>query len=207
MSVRNQLKLLVGGLSARRGSRPPTSPVTSAMGEFMERSRLIAAVIFIVTVTAIVVISSAGVSTLNAPVLVNEVATSRITALVPFTYQSAERTRAAREQLLDRLRPFTGSIRNRSVASKPPPRNCWSNWRNSKLASPPAGSRRARGGWSWPGSRTRSTVTVPTTPPPRTSRPSWLPATPRRGSRSSTTGSPRCAIYTPAASPIPPSAA
>lgn len=105
MSVRNQLKLLVGGLSARRGSRPPTSPVTSAMGEFMERSRLIAAVIFIVTVTAIVVISSAGVSTLNAPVLVNEVATSRITALVPFTYQSAERTRAAREQLLDRLPP------------------------------------------------------------------------------------------------------
>jgi putative nucleotidyltransferase with HDIG domain len=105
MSVRNQLKLLVGGLSARRGSRPPTSPVTSAMGEFMERSRLIAAVIFIVTVAAIVVISSAGVSTLNAPVSVNEVATSRITALVPFTYQSAERTRAAREQLLDRLPP------------------------------------------------------------------------------------------------------
>jgi len=105
MSVRNQLKLLVGGLSARRGSRPPTSPVASAMGEFMERSRLIAALIFIVTVTAIVVISSAGVSTLNAPVSVNEVATSRITALVPFTYQSAERTRAAREQLLDRLPP------------------------------------------------------------------------------------------------------
>ena len=65
----------------------------------MERSRLIAAVIFIVTVAAIVVISSAGVSTLNAPVSVNEVATSRITALVPFTYQSAERTRAAREYL------------------------------------------------------------------------------------------------------------
>ncbi|MBL9210043.1 MAG: HDIG domain-containing protein [Opitutaceae bacterium] len=105
MSVRNQLRLLVGGLNARRGSRPPTSPATSAMGEFMERSRLVAALIFIVTVAAIVVISSAGVSTLNAPVLVNEVATSRITALVPFTYQSAERTRAAREQLLDRLPP------------------------------------------------------------------------------------------------------
>jgi len=105
MSVRNQLKLLVGGLNARRGSRPPRSPATSAMGEFLERSRLVAALIFIVTVAAIVVISSAGVSTLNSPVLVNEVATSRISALVPFTYQSAERTRAAREQLLDRLPP------------------------------------------------------------------------------------------------------
>lgn len=105
MSVRNQLKLLVGGLNARQGSRPPQSPATTAMGEFLERSRLVAALIFIVTVAAIVLISSAGVSTLNAPVLVNEVATSRISALVPFTYQSAERTRAAREQLLDRLPP------------------------------------------------------------------------------------------------------
>lgn len=105
MSVRNQLKLLVGGLNARQGSRPPQSPATTAMGEFLERSRLVAALIFIVTVAAIVLISSAGVSTLDAPVLVNEVATSRISALVPFTYQSEERTRAARAQLLDRLPP------------------------------------------------------------------------------------------------------
>ncbi|MES2696543.1 MAG: HDIG domain-containing metalloprotein, partial [Verrucomicrobiota bacterium] len=104
MSVRNQLKLLVGGLNARRTGRAnPAGP--SNMAEFMERSRLIAALIFIVTVTAIVLISSAGLSTLNAPVLVNQVATSRISALVPFTYESVERTRSAREQFINRVPP------------------------------------------------------------------------------------------------------
>ncbi|MSU48021.1 MAG: HDIG domain-containing protein [Opitutus sp.] len=105
MSVRNQLKLLVGGLGARRGGRAPTALTPSAMSEFLERSRLIAALIFIFTVAAIVLISSAGVSTLDAPVLVDQVATSRITALVPFTYESAEKTRAAREQFLGRVPP------------------------------------------------------------------------------------------------------
>src|SRR5688572_10437452 len=105
MSVRNQLKLLVGGLSARRGTRPPHPTAPSAMGEFLERSRVVAALIFIVTVGAIVIISSAGVTTLNAPVLVNQVATSRIAALVPFSYESVEKTRAAREQFLDRVPP------------------------------------------------------------------------------------------------------
>ncbi len=105
MSVRNQLKLLVGGLSARRGSRATTSLEPTVMGEFLERSRLVAALIFIFTVAAIVLISSAGVSTLDAPVLVDQVATSRISALVPFSYASAEKTRAAREQYLDRVPP------------------------------------------------------------------------------------------------------
>src|SRR4030095_15618113 len=104
MSVRNQLRLLVGGLNARRNARAaPAAP--SAMGEFLERSRLVAAMIFIVTVVAIVVISSAGISTLNTPVMVNQVATSRITALVPFSYESAEKTQTARDQLLDRVPP------------------------------------------------------------------------------------------------------
>ena len=105
MSVRNQLKLLVGGLSARRGGRAATSLEPTVMGEFLERSRLVAALIFIFTVAAIVLISSAGVSTLDAPVLVDQVATSRISALVPFSYASAEKTRAAREQYLDRVPP------------------------------------------------------------------------------------------------------
>ena len=105
MSVRNQLKLLVGGLSARRGgSRPPTA-TPSAMGEFLERSRLVAALIFIFTVAAILLISSAGVTTLDAPISVNQIATSRIAALVPFSYESAEKTRAARDQYLDRVPP------------------------------------------------------------------------------------------------------
>ncbi len=64
MSVRNQLKLLVGGLNqARRGSRPPGTIAPSAMSEFLERSPLVAALIFLVTVAAIVLISSAGVTT------------------------------------------------------------------------------------------------------------------------------------------------
>src|ERR1044072_6087863 len=105
MSVRNQLKLLVGGLSARRGSRPPNAVEPSAMSEFLERSRLVAVLIFICTVVAIVLISWAGVSTLDAPLVENQVATSQLTALVSFTYESAERTRAAREQFLDRVPP------------------------------------------------------------------------------------------------------
>jgi putative nucleotidyltransferase with HDIG domain len=75
------------------------------MGEFLERSPVVAVLIFIVTVAAIVLISSAGISTLNAPVLVNELASSRISALVPFSYESAARTQAARDQLVNRLPP------------------------------------------------------------------------------------------------------
>jgi hypothetical protein len=100
MSVRNQLKLLVGGLGNRR---PASAP--SRLAEFWDRSRLVAALIFIVTVAAIVLISSAGVSTFNVPVQPDQTATTRITALVSFSYESAERTRAAREQLLNRVPP------------------------------------------------------------------------------------------------------
>lgn len=104
MSVRNQFKLLVGGLAARRAGA--AAPVThSAMREFLDRSRLVAALIFLFTVAAIVVISSVGVSTLNAPINVDQVATRRIVALTPFRYESAEKTRAAREQFLDRVPP------------------------------------------------------------------------------------------------------
>ena len=82
MSVRNQLKLLVGGLGARRPGRTPGE--RSTMGEFLDRNRFVAAAIFVVTVAAIVLISSAGISTLNVPVLPNQVATARITALASF---------------------------------------------------------------------------------------------------------------------------
>jgi putative nucleotidyltransferase with HDIG domain len=104
MSVRNQLKLLVGGLSARRSGKPP--PVApGAWSEFLERSRLVAALIFIVTVAAIVLISSAGVTTLNVPVLPNQIATTRVVAGTTFTYESAEKTQAARNQYADRVPP------------------------------------------------------------------------------------------------------
>ncbi len=103
MSVRNQLKLIIGGLSARRsgGSRPPHS----ATRDFFDRSRVVAMAIFVLTVTAIVLISSAGLTTLNVPVLPNQIATARVVAATPFTYQSGEQTSAASEQLINRLPP------------------------------------------------------------------------------------------------------
>lgn len=104
MSVRNQLKLLVGGLNARRNGRVP-SGASSAMGEFLERSRLIAVVIFVLTVAAIVLISSAGVSTLTAPVLPNQIATTRVISRAAFSYESSLKTESAREQFLNRVPP------------------------------------------------------------------------------------------------------
>ena len=103
MSVRNQLKLLVGGLGARRAGR--VSPPLSATREFLDRSRLVAALIFVVTVVAILLISSAGITTLNVPVLPDQVATTRVTASASFSFESAEKTRAAREQLITRVPP------------------------------------------------------------------------------------------------------
>lgn len=103
MSVRNQLKLLVGGLSARRAGR--TAPVHSATREFFDRSRVVAMLIFVATVAAIVLISSAGLTTLNVPVLPNQLATVRVVARTAFTYQSGEQTSAASDQLINRLPP------------------------------------------------------------------------------------------------------
>ena len=103
MSVKNQWKLLVGGLSARR---PTTSSAYSPALEFMERSRLVAALIFIVTVAAIVLISSAGMTSLRLPVQPGQTATVRVIAAAPFTYVSEEKTRTAREQFLDRVPPI-----------------------------------------------------------------------------------------------------
>lgn len=102
MSVRQHLQLLVGGLAARR-SPPPAGG--SAMRDFLDRSRLIAASIFLCTVAAIVLISSAGISTLDAPLLVDQVATSQISALSPFTYESTVKTQAARDQFLSQVPP------------------------------------------------------------------------------------------------------
>lgn len=104
MSLKNQLRLLLGRLSGSRGGRS-SSTAYSATREFLDRSRFIAALIFIFTVTAIVLISSAGLSTLSVPVLPNQVATMRVTASASFTYPSEERTRIAREQLVDRVPP------------------------------------------------------------------------------------------------------
>ena len=104
MSVRNQLKLLMGGLNARRGE--PASSGTSGFRDFLDQNRLVAGLIFVVTVAAIVVISSAGMRVLDVPVLPNQIAPVRIVAGIPFAYVSTSRTQSDREQRLSRLPPI-----------------------------------------------------------------------------------------------------
>jgi putative nucleotidyltransferase with HDIG domain len=104
MSVRNQLKLLMGGLNARRGE--PAASGTSGFRDFLDQNRLVAGLIFVVTVAAIVVISSAGMRVLDVPVLPNQVAPVRIVAGIPFAYVSTSRTQSDREQRLSRLPPI-----------------------------------------------------------------------------------------------------
>jgi putative nucleotidyltransferase with HDIG domain len=96
MSFINNLKLLRGGLLSPRRVRK-TAEVSAAL-EFLEKNRAIAALIFIATVAAIVLISSVGVGTADLPVLPNQLAAVRIVASTPFSYTSVEKTRAAREQ-------------------------------------------------------------------------------------------------------------
>ncbi len=104
MGVRNQLKLLVGGLGARKGA--PQTTAGSGFRDFLDQSRLVAGLIFIVTVAAIVVVSSAGMRVLDLPVLPNQIAPVRIIAGIPFTYASTEKTRNEREQRLSSLPPI-----------------------------------------------------------------------------------------------------
>ena len=115
MSVRNQLKLLLGGLNARRtdasalGHRTPASSgnnaAHSATRDFLDRNSLVSAAIFVLTVVAIVLISWAGMTTSNFAVLPDQLATVRVIANAAFVYESAEKTRAERAQFLDRLPP------------------------------------------------------------------------------------------------------
>lgn len=102
MSVRNQLRLLMGGLSARR---PPVSPAGSAFRDFLDQSRLVAALIFILTVASIVAISSVGMTTITEPVMPGQLATMQLVASAPFSYVSAEQTRLQREQMLAKVPP------------------------------------------------------------------------------------------------------
>jgi len=103
MSVRNQLRLLAGGIGAHR--RAPSSTRSAALREFFDRNQLVGFLIFIVTVAAIVFISSAGMTTINLPVLPGQVATVRVAARAPFSYVSEEKTRAGREELINRVPP------------------------------------------------------------------------------------------------------
>ena len=92
MSVRNQLRLLVGGLGAPHRGDPQSAPARGS-GTSWTRAGSSAGLIFVVTVAAIVLVSSAGMRVLDLPVLPNQIAPVRIVAGVPFPYVSAEKTR------------------------------------------------------------------------------------------------------------------
>lgn len=99
MSLRERLQALLTRPRVRRSAEP--SPAL----DFIERSRLVAVLIFVATVAAIVLVSAVGVSTDQVPVLPNQLAHVRIVAATPFAYESAERTRLAGEQLRNRVPP------------------------------------------------------------------------------------------------------
>jgi putative nucleotidyltransferase with HDIG domain len=103
MSLRQNLKLLRGGLAGDQPPRPSSASL-AARGLF-ERSRIVTALIFLATVAAIVVISYVGVSTANLPVLPGQLATVRVAASSSFTYVSPERTRASGEAVRNRVPP------------------------------------------------------------------------------------------------------
>ena len=102
MSILPKLKLLRGGSAPRRVRKHEAPP---GLVQFLEQSRVIAALIFIATVAAIVLISFVGVRTSDVPVLPNQTARVRIVANAPFNYESAELTRVQREQIRDRIPP------------------------------------------------------------------------------------------------------
>jgi len=99
MSFTNRIKTLLGLRRQRRRAEP------TAFMAFLEGSRLVTALIFFTTVAAIVAISSAGLNTAHLPVLQGQVATVRIAAALPFTYESALRTASAQAQVLERVPP------------------------------------------------------------------------------------------------------
>ena len=90
-------KDLFHGRKSRRSAEP------GALMVFLETSRWITASLFAFTVIAIVVISSVRLNTANIPFLPNQLATTRITAAVSFSYESLEKTNVAREQILNRV--------------------------------------------------------------------------------------------------------
>lgn len=187
MSVRNQLKLLVGGLGTKKGD--PASPPSSGFREFLDRSRLVAGLIFIVTVAAIVLVSSAGMRVLDLPVLPSQIAPVRIVAGVPYSYISEEKTRVAREQALNRLPRSTGSTLRPSTGSRTPPARSFPGWPRSRLRTRIRRRSFSTGENRWVPLPRSSTCAGPTRP----TRTTWPPSSPRgtrpRAQPSSRTGS------------------
>ena len=103
MTVRNQLKLLIGGLGTPRPG--PGRSGSAPLRDFLDRNPVVSACIFVLTVAAIAIISSVGMTAINLPVLPNQLAPTRVVAAVSFSYLSEEKTQLAREQLAERVPP------------------------------------------------------------------------------------------------------
>lgn len=73
--------------------------------EYLEHGRLVAGGIFVLTVAAIVFISSFGSATVTPPVLTNQLAQIRVTASSGFTFESPLMTAQARTRQLARVPP------------------------------------------------------------------------------------------------------
>jgi hypothetical protein len=98
--VQRQLELLMG---SRRTA--PAASASSTVRGFLDQNRLVGVFIFALTVAAIVIISSAGISTINLPVLPGQIATIRVIATASFPYVSEEKTNATRAQVVNRVPP------------------------------------------------------------------------------------------------------
>ncbi|HYC72625.1 MAG TPA: HDIG domain-containing protein [Opitutaceae bacterium] len=86
------------------GARRKPAPRPS-LRDFFEQSRFVSGAIFILTVGAIVFISSFGDSTITPPVLPNQLAQIRVTAATGFTYESPLMTQQERAHVLNRVPP------------------------------------------------------------------------------------------------------
>lgn len=94
----------VGKSSSSRRRKKPAAP-GKGLAAALDSSRLVAIALFVTTVAAIVLISFVGVTNSTLTVLPNQIASARIAAVIPFTYESAEKTQAARERLSERVPP------------------------------------------------------------------------------------------------------
>jgi putative nucleotidyltransferase with HDIG domain len=103
MPLIDRLRLLRGGAGAPR--KRLQADRVSARWDRWDTNRLIAGLIFVLTVAAIVLVSSVGVSSSDVFLLPNQRSAIRITASVPFSYESAERSRLQNEQVRDRTPP------------------------------------------------------------------------------------------------------
>jgi len=96
------LRQLIGII---RQSRSRNLWAESPAASFLERSRLVAGLIFVATVFAIMLISYQGVSTAEIPLLPGQIATVSVHAGADFSFESREQTRMRGERLKTQLPP------------------------------------------------------------------------------------------------------